>query len=108
MPGSQLVNRLQDLNYRVHAITDPAQLLECAQTEGPMLIFLDIEPPDTQGFVSKLRAEKTTAHIPIVVFGNAPESRFTELQDSGATLVVGESALLAHLPGLLDQALRIE
>jgi len=29
-------------------------------------------------------------------------------QTAGATLVVGETALLTHLPGLLEQALRVE
>src|SRR2546423_14440364 len=31
MPGSQVVNRLQDLKYRVQTINDPAMLLDCAQ-----------------------------------------------------------------------------
>ena len=31
LPGSQIVNRLQDLNYRVQTISDPALLAECAE-----------------------------------------------------------------------------
>ena len=66
MPGSQLVNRLQDLNYRVQAIADPAQLLGYARTEGPMLIFADVELSDAPELIARLRAEPDTAHIPVV------------------------------------------
>jgi len=108
MPGSQLANRLHDLNYRVQAITDPAQLLSYAQTEGPMLLFADLEAADTLELIAKLRSEKATGHIPIVAFGGEGESALQAAQGAGATLVVGDTALLAHLPGLLEQALRVE
>jgi PleD family two-component response regulator len=108
MPGSQLVNRLHDLNYRVQAITEPAQLLGYAQTEGPMLIFADLEAVDTLELIARLRGEKVTGHIPIVAFGGEGESGLQAAQQAGATLVVGETALLTHLPGLLEQALRVE
>jgi CheY-like chemotaxis protein len=108
MPGSQLVNRLQDLNYRVQPITEPARLLAYARTEGPMLIFVDLEPADTLELLAQLRADPATGHIPMVAFGREDESRQQAAQQAGATLVVGETALLAHLPGLLEQALRVE
>jgi PleD family two-component response regulator len=108
MPGSQLANRLQDLNYRVQSITEPARLLVYAQTEGPMLIFADLEAADTLELIARLRGEKTTGHIPIVAFGGEGEDSLQAAQQGGATLVVSETALLTHLPGLLEQALRIE
>lgn len=108
MPGSQLANRLQDLNYRVQATTEPARLLDYAQTEGPMLIFADLEAADTLELIGRLRGEKVTGHIPIVAFGGEGESGLQAAQKAGATLVVGEGALLTHLPGLLEQALRVE
>ena len=108
MPGSQLINRLQDLNYRVQAITEPAQLLSHAQTEGPMLILADIDLADTLEVIARLRADTVTRHIPIVAFGSEVENLQQRAQTAGATLVVGESALLTHLPGLLEQALRVE
>ena len=108
MPGSQLVNRLQDLNYRVEAILEPDVLLAFAQTEGPMLIFADLDLPDTPNTIARLRADPKTSHIPSVVFGGEDERLWQAAQTAGATLVVGETALLAHLPSLLDQALRIE
>jgi len=108
IPGSQLANRLTDLNYRVQAITEPARLLSYAQTEGPMLIFADLEAADTLDLIAKLSGEKTTGHIPIVAFGGEGESALQAAQQAGATLVVGDAALLTHLPGLLEQALHVE
>lgn len=108
MPGSQLVNRLQDLNYRVQAIPEPAQLLSQARTEGPMLIFMDAEQADTLKVIAQLRSDAVTRHIPIVAFGKGDGKLQREAQAAGATLVVGETALLSHLPGLLEEALRVE
>ena len=108
MPGSQLVNRLQDLNYRVRAISEPEQLLDCAQNDGPMLIFLDLEPTEALGLITQLRATPTTAHIPLIAYAAAMAERLEAGKQQGATLAVSEAALLSHLPGLLEQALRIE
>ena len=108
LPGSQLVNRLQDLNYRVQPTAEPAQLASFAQTEGPMLIFADLESAGTLELIGRLRADPVTRHIPIVAFGSEDEPLLQAAREAGATLVVGETALLAHLPGLLEQALRVE
>jgi PleD family two-component response regulator len=108
MPGSKLVNRLQDLNYRVQAVSEPVQLLSFARTEGPMLIFTDVAQADACEMIAKLRADAATRHVPIVAFGSELQSLQQAAQAAGATLVVGETALLSHLPGLLEQALRVE
>ena len=108
LPGSQLVNRLQDLNYRVQPTSEPAQLASFAQTEGPMLIFADLESAGTLELIGRLRGDPVTRHIPIVAFGSEDEPLLQAAREAGATLVVGETALLAHLPGLLEQALRVE
>ena len=108
LPGSQLVNRLQDLNYRVQPTSEPAQLASFAQTEGPMLIFADLESAGTLELIARLRGDPVTRHIPIVAFGSEDEPLMQAAREAGATLVVGETALLAHLPGLLEQALRVE
>lgn len=111
MPGSQLVNRLRDLEYRIQTVNEPAGLEACAQTEGPMLIFADLadrEQADTLKVITKLRANAATRHIPIVAFGAEDDALQQAAQTAGATMAVGETALLAHLPGLLEQALRVE
>jgi len=35
LPGSQVVNRLQDLKYRVESISDASRLVECAEQIRP-------------------------------------------------------------------------
>ncbi len=108
MPGSQLVNRLQDLNYRVQVVSEPARLLSYAQTGGPMLIFADLDPADTLDLIASLHADAAIQHVPIVAFGTEDQTLDPAAQTAGATLVVSETALLAYLPGLLEQALRVE
>src|SRR5260370_3650609 len=44
LPGGQLLNRLQDLGYRVQAIADPATLVEHAEREKPLLLLMALEP----------------------------------------------------------------
>ena len=43
LPGSQLVNRLQDLNYRVQTLSEATTLVECAEQAKPMLVLADLE-----------------------------------------------------------------
>ena len=110
MPGSQLVNRLQDLIYRVLAINNPALLAATAKRETPLLLFMDLEARgDICGTIEKIRANDATNHLPIIGF--APDTRTDLLaaaQKSGANLTVGESALAGHLKTLLEQALRVD
>ena len=42
LPGSQLVNRLQDLNYRVQTVPDTNLLVECCEQTKPMLVLADL------------------------------------------------------------------
>lgn len=111
MPGSQLVIRLQDLNYRVQSLADANQLPVIAKSEGPMLIFADLESSqaDACAIVAALRTNPDTAHIPILAFADeSAEPLQAAARQAGATLVVSNTALLAQLPHLLEQALRVE
>jgi CheY-like chemotaxis protein len=111
LPGSQLVNRLHDLNYRVQVIADVAALVKCAQQDRPMLVLVDLISAgnDVAAAIRNLRRHPETEHIPILAF--APESAQVQraaAQAAGATVVVSETAILTHLAQLLDQALQIE
>ena len=111
MPGSQLVNRLQDLNYRVQPLAEAGQLTAVAATDGPMFIFADLESTrdDVCAVIGQLRRNPKTAHIPILAFADeSAEALQTAARQAGATVVVSNTALLAHLPNLLEQALRVE
>jgi CheY-like chemotaxis protein len=111
MPGSQLVNRLQDMNYRVQAMNDLASFQRCAQSEGPMLVFLDLESreSDVCQAIAALKSDAHTQHVPVVAFASEQAAELqAAAQKAGAKLVVSETALLDHLPELLNQALQVE
>ena len=111
LPGTQLINRLQDLNYRVLGVTDAGTLLTCARQEKPMIVLADLvsTKSDVCGAIEKLKQAPDTQHIPVVAI--APDDA-AGLQDSaraaGVALVVSETAVLNHLPQFLEQALQIE
>jgi len=111
MPGSQLVNRLQDLHYRVQPLSDPGQLGDCAHREGPMLVFADLSLGGTEvsAAIAKLKQDPETAHIPIIVFADEGTDQLqAEVRQAGANLVVTDTAVLAHLPQLIEQALHTD
>jgi CheY-like chemotaxis protein len=110
MPGSQLVNRLQDLNYRVLAANNPAQVAAIARRESPLLVIVDLDARgDVCGAIERVKADAATAHLPIIAFApdNKPEL-LNGAQQAGADLTVGESTLSSHLQTLLDQALDLD
>jgi CheY-like chemotaxis protein len=111
LPGSQIVNRLQDLNYRVQVIAEASRLVECAEQAKPLLVLADLESTrdNVCAVLARLKQNAATKHLPVVTF--SPEAA-TELQAAaqaaGVTLVVSETAILNHLPQILEQALQVE
>lgn len=107
LPGSQLVNRLQDLNYRVQTVPNAESLAACAQQEKPLLVFADLASTrgDVRAAIAALRKNLETQHIPVIGFAAGDEAAALT---AGATLVVGETAVLDHLPQILEQALQVE
>ena len=111
LPGSRLVKLLQDLKYRVQAITDATLLLECAEQAKPMLVLADLESArkNVCDAIGRLKKNGATQHIPVIAFGAENGSPLeAAAKTAGASLVVGESALLNHLPQVLEQALQFE
>ena len=110
-PGSQLLNRLEDMGYRVQTTSDVDSLKSLAREAKPLVVFLDLR--DRQGklpaIIQLLREGSDTAHLPVIAFA---AERETELQESarkaGATIVVNEGALLQHLDHFMEQALQID
>ena len=91
LPGGQLVNRLQDLGYRVQPVPSPDDLVPVAEREKPLVAFVDLEPRAevTCGAISALRQNAATSHIPVIAF--APQQNgeaHAAARRSGATLVV--------------------
>jgi CheY-like chemotaxis protein len=110
MPGSQLVNRLQDLNYRVQAVNDLASLLQCARSTSPLLVIADLAGrEEVCRVIAALKADAATRHIPVIAFAGDPAAEWqSAAQKAGATLAVSEAAIINYLPQLLDQALQLE
>jgi CheY-like chemotaxis protein len=111
LPGSQLVNRLQDLNYRVQTIAEPDLLVECAEQAKPLLVVADLESAKNKVLpaLGLLKQNPETKHLPIIGFSreDTPELR-SAAQAAGITLLVTEAAIVNHLPQLLQQALELE
>ena len=109
LPGSQLVNRLQDLNYRVQTLSDSQRLVECAEQTKPMLVLADLETKELCPAVAKLKQNPATQHLPVLGFGgDAKPELQTDAQKAGVNLLVSDAAVLNHLPECLEQVLRIE
>jgi DNA-binding response OmpR family regulator len=111
LPGTQLVNRLQDLKYRVRTLTDADVLVSSARQEKPMVVLVDLVSSrlDVSQALARLKEERDTQHIPVLAFApdDAVESRMAA-QKAGATVVVSDTAILSHLPQLLEQALQVD
>jgi PleD family two-component response regulator len=111
LPGTQLVNRLQDLSYRVRAVTDSSTLVACAREEKPMLVLADLESSrsDVCQAIAELKADASTQHIPVIAIAKEGDTALIRAAlKAGATLVAGENAILGHLTHYLDQALQVE
>ena len=111
LPGTQLVNLLQDLGYRVQTVADAAGLASAAVEHRPMLLLADLQATsvDVVAAIKRVRSTLDTAHLPVLAFtDNESLEAHTAARQAGATLVVPDQALLNHLPQLLEQALRIE
>ena len=111
IPGSQLVNRLQDSKYRVQVVPKLDELFECAAHAGPMLIFADLvsKTGDVGAVIRKLRKETSTAHIPVIAFADDTDEKLQAAgREAGAALVVADSVILTHLTQFIQQALQVE
>jgi len=111
LPAGQLVNRLQDLGYRVQSVSDPAGLIEEAEKEKPLLVMVDLEPRQEEicAAIAHLKQNATTAHLPVIAFASSSQPAIEEAaRAAGATLVVTDTAILLHLEQFLDQALQVE
>ena len=110
MPGSQLVNKLQDLNYRVQTANDPAAFHSCARDERPLLAIVDLAGGDAVcSAIAALKTDAATSHIPVIAFAADGATQAMEAaQKAGAKLVVNENTIANYLPELLNQSLQIE
>jgi CheY-like chemotaxis protein len=108
LPGSQLVNRLQDLGYRVQTVADARTLPACVERELPLVVLAESGADGMGEGIAGIRKNPSTQHVPIIAFAEDEEAELQEAaRQAGATLVVSVSGLLPQLKQLLDQALEV-
>ncbi|WCJ60420.1 hypothetical protein NXS98_04625 [Fontisphaera persica] len=111
LPGSQLLNRFQDMGYRVLALNDPRLLVETARREGPLLAVVDMPFAQANAgrAVAELRSSPDTQHVPVIAIVPAGDKELEQTAiASQATLVAHDTAILNHLDRFLQQALQLD
>ncbi len=111
LSGQQLLNRLQDLGYRVQAVTDAATLAAQVEQQKPMLLVAEFsgEKPTASDAVISIKQNSATAHVAVLVYIAGVNPFLQEAaRIAGANLIASESGVLDQLPQLLDQVLRID
>ena len=111
LPGSQLLNRLRDLRYRVLCCTDPHAILTVARQEKPIILFTDLrfQSADIYPVLRDLKAHPETSHIPVIAFTDPDQDlAHAAAAEAGATLIVSSDGILDQLEALLQQALHLD
>ncbi|MDB6110208.1 MAG: Response regulator receiver protein [Pedosphaera sp.] len=111
LPGSKLVNRLQDLGYRVLTVPSADALTVFAEQEKPMLVVADLVATRAKipEAIAQLKRNPATSHLPVIAFADEKDIALqSAARDAGANLVVNEVAVVTHLGQFLEQALRLD
>jgi CheY-like chemotaxis protein len=111
LPGSQVGVRLRGLGYRVESPAEARRLVETAEACAPLVVVMDLESTttDTCALIRDLRRSAAVGHVPVLAFAGPKTDKLRQSAvAAGATLVAEEAAILAQLPALLDQVLRVE
>ncbi|MBL9129059.1 MAG: hypothetical protein JNL97_15525, partial [Verrucomicrobiales bacterium] len=80
IPGSKLVTKFEELDYRVLTVTDPAELPALALRERPMLVVADLTSRrgDVLGAIRSLQADEATSHIPVLAYAPREDEKQRE------------------------------
>jgi CheY-like chemotaxis protein len=111
LPGSQLINRLTDLGYRVQAIQVAASVHDLVRREKPLVLIADLvlRHGDFCGVIDELKRDPETRHVPVLGFTDLRNQVLVDAAvKAGARLVADGSGILEQLPQLLDHVLAVE
>ncbi|MDB6123768.1 MAG: Response regulator receiver protein [Pedosphaera sp.] len=110
LPGTQLVNRLQDIGYRVLTVPGADALMASAEKEKPMIVFADLVSTRAKipEAIAQLKQNPATTHLPVVAFADERDAALQNSAREAGAMVVNEAALLPHLQQFLDQALQLD
>jgi CheY-like chemotaxis protein len=81
-----------------------------AAKEKPLVVLADLE--FTKGGISEviaqLKQSPATKHLPVIAFAGEERAELRQAAQAAGASVTGETAILQHLPQLLDQALQVD
>ena len=114
LTGNQLVNRLQDLGYRVVVVTDLGRLAEQAAEVKPLVCVVEFGALADRACaaVRSLHAAAPTTHVPVLGLYNFTGKKTDRTiadsaQAAGVTLLANERGFVAQLPELLQRVLEV-
>ena len=76
-----------------------------------MVVLADLEPATNNvcEAITRLKANPATGHLPVIAFAAEQVAALqSAAQQAGVTVMVSETAILNHLPQVLEQALQVE
>jgi CheY-like chemotaxis protein len=110
LPGSQLAGRLQDLGYRVQALSRSELLPGACESEMPLVVIAELAPAaEVCEAIARLKANPATQHIPVLGFARARDAvAQTQARQAGVNLLAADAGIAEQMPQLLDQILQVE
>ncbi len=115
LTGNQVMNRLDELGYRVSPVHDLSLLPNQAAQEKPIVLLLEMGAMLERvcAAIRGLRAGPATVHLPVLAYMGELDAtlaaRASEAaEDAGANVVAQQPGLMAQIEELLDQALRVD
>lgn len=111
MPGSKLVSKFEEMDYRVMTVIDPGDLVALALKERPMLVVADLtnRRGDVLVAIGGLRAEESTAHIPVLAYTPREDEKLREAAlKAGVKVLATDATILPHLPQFVEHALQLD
>jgi CheY-like chemotaxis protein len=74
-----------------------------------VLADLESSGNDVCAAIARLKQNPATQHLPVIGFADESAAELqAAAREAGATLIVSETAILNHLPQMLEQALQVE
>lgn len=111
LPGSKLVNRLQDLGYRVQPVLTSNTLAQEVAQQKPLVLVMELANSENNVLevIKTIRTEPSTSHVPVLAYASASAAKLqAAARDAGATLVADEAGLVAQLPQMLEHVLSVD
>lgn len=102
--ASRIQGAARSAGVPVRIVRTGKDIVDSARAEVPRVILLDLEARRVNivGVIEELRADETTASVPIVVFGPHVEGEaLAAARAAGADRVMARSAFVQQLPRLV-------